>query len=438
MDLAGAEAYLAERIGLGIRPGNERIAALLEALGRPQDSLRAIAVAGTNGKFSVASMTSSVLESLGLVVGLYTSPHIGSVVERIRIAGSDVSGDAFGGLLAYLSPYIELVEAERGDRLTYFETITAMAIEAFFDRAVHVAVLEAGLGGEWDATNVVDAEVAVVTNIGLDHIVEFGGDLERAAWEKAGIVKEGAAVVTGVTQPELLRVVEERALERASGPLLRLGREIEIAERHPAVGGQSFTVRTPLRAYEDLYLPAFGAHQALNAALAVAAAESFAGAELDPEGVAAGLESVRLPARVETVARHPLVVVDGGHNIDSATAVLTTLTQELEHDRLLVVAGMLEDKQVEEVMGILAGAGQAFYLAAPSSDRAADPSRLAGGLLDAGVPGARIAVHDRVADAMSEALDAAGEEDLVLVFGSFYTAGEAKAWLRATGRVAQR
>jgi dihydrofolate synthase/folylpolyglutamate synthase len=437
MDFRAAQAYLDARIGLGIHPGTERVVALTDALGRPQDSFRSIAVSGTNGKFSVAAMTSAILDALGLAVGLYTSPHLESVTERVSVAGQGLTEEAFADALSYLEPYIEQVEAERPDRLTYFETLTAMAIEVFFDQAVHAAVLETGLGGEWDATNVVDAEVAVITKVAMDHVAEFGGDLERAAWEKAGVIKPDAAVVTGVTEPDLLRIVEQRAVERRAGPLIRLGRELEVAERFPAVGGQSVTIRTPERVYEDLYLPLFGPHQASNAALAVAAAEAFGGGPLDPDGVAAGLERVRLPARIEVVSRHPVVVVDGGHNPDATRAVLETLTTEIAHGRLVVVAGMLEDKQVEEVMGLLSGSAQSFHLAAPDSDRAAPVSRLADALVDAGVPNGAVAAHGGVGEAIQGALDEAGEEDLVLVFGSLYTAGEARAWLRSTGRLPQ-
>src|SRR5687768_8059128 len=237
-----ALAFLESRIRWGMRPGTERVAALVEVLDHPERTYPNVHISGTNGKFSVSAIVTSILTHVGMTVGTYTSPHLESVRERIAIAGHPIGEDEFASVLSYLEPYIEMIEDRRDDHVTYFELLTVMAFETFFDRPVHAGVLETGLGGEYDATNVADAKVAVVTNISLDHVRQFGPDLTKAAWEKGGIAKTGTTVITGVEQPELLTVLSERASERgATGPL-RLGEDVEVLDRQPAVGGQLLTI----------------------------------------------------------------------------------------------------------------------------------------------------------------------------------------------------
>lgn len=404
----------------------------MAALGEPQRGYPVVHVSGTNGKFSVVRMTEAILAELGLTVGSYISPHLETVRERITVGGEMIDDAGFAGLVDYLRPYIELVEADRDDHLTYFETLTVMAFEWFSDRVVHAAVVETGLGGEYDATNVADARVAVLTGVSLDHVKEFGGDLARATWEKAGIVKEGSAVVTGVTQPELLRIVEERASERGASSPIALGRDVHV-EQKTAVGGQVVNVRGLHGVYPDLYLPLHGPHQAANAALAVVAAEAFAGEALRDEDLAAALGSVSLPGRIEVAGRRPLVVLDGGHNPESAHAVKDAVREAFAYERLVLVVGMLEDKLVEDVLDIWAGVPDLTIVTAPADDRAAPPDRVKAALEAAGGRTGSVLVVEGVAAALDRAIGEAGTEDLVLVFGSFYTVGEARARLRATG-----
>jgi dihydrofolate synthase/folylpolyglutamate synthase len=243
------------------------------------------------------------------------------VRERIAIAQAPISRDRFAAVLSYLQPYIELVEAQRGEAVTYFELLTVIAFEAFFDTPVHAAVLEAGLGGEYDATNVADASVAVVVGVSLDHVRQFGDDLRKATWEKAGVAKAGSVVITGVDQDELFDIVSERATEREARRIVRLGGDIDLVERRPAIGGQLVTIRGLHGLYEDVFLSLLGEHQACNAVLAVAACEAFAGGALDDDSLREALGTVRTPGRLEVVARHPLVVLDGGHNPAAAAAV---------------------------------------------------------------------------------------------------------------------
>ncbi len=437
MDFAQSQQYLQDRIVFGMRPGLERVAALTEALGRPQDSFPSVHVSGTNGKFSVVAMVRSMLGSLGLTVGSYTSPHLESVLERIEIDGQPLDEEAFSRTLSYLEPHIEMAESGRQDRLTYFEVLTVMALECFFDWPVHAAVLETGLGGEYDATNVADAQVAVLTKVARDHVNEFGDDLSRVAWEKAGIIKPGSVVVTGVDQPELLQVVRDRAEERGAKEVLVLDRDIALVARRPAVGGQVVAVRGPHGVYGDLFLPLLGPHQARNAALAVAAVEAFAGEAVDPDSLAEGLSRVRTPGRLEIVGRRPLIVCDGGHNPDAAHAVVETLRRELTYERVLGVFAMLDDKLVEEVLAVIGPACDRVHLAAPDSSRAADPERLASALSEAGVGGELVQLSSTLPDALSAALDEASADDAILVFGSFTTAGEARSWLRREGILPQ-
>ncbi|HVE92889.1 MAG TPA: Mur ligase family protein, partial [Actinomycetota bacterium] len=355
----------------------------------------------------------------------------------IQVGDAPIDEQSFAATLAYLRPYVEMVEEQLAERLTYFELLTAMALEVFFDRPVHAAVLETGLGGEYDATNVADARVAVVTKVARDHVGEFGDDLQRVAWEKSGIIKPDSVVVTAVDQAELLQVVRERAEERGAKEVLVFGTEVQLVSRNPAVGGQVIAVRGPYGVYGDLFVPLLGPHQAVNAALAVAAVEAFAGEAVDPEAMAEGLRRVRAPGRIEILGRRPLIVCDGGHNPDAAHAVVETLRRELEYGRVLAVFAMLEDKLVEEVLAIIGPACDGAYVAAPASSRAADPQRLASALAEVGVSGTAVTVLQTVPEALAAALGESSDDDAVVIFGSFVAAGEARAWLRERGLLPQ-
>lgn len=416
-----------------MRPGTERVAALVEALGHPQRSYPVIQVSGTNAKFSVACMVSAILTEMGLTTGTYISPHLESVRERITLGGEPIDEELFAQTLKYLEPFIVHVENAIGDQLTWFELLTVVAFEAFFDRAVHAAVLEVGLGGEYDATNVADAQVGIVTNVSLDHIRQFGRDLHKAAWEKGGIAKDGTFIVTGVEQDDLFAVIARRAEERGASGVARFGKEIDVLDRRLAVGGQVVSIEGIHDSYREVFLSLFGAHQARNAALAVAACEAFVGEALNADVVAAALGSITVPGRIEVVGRRPLIVCDGAHNVAASAAVLDAVRESFTYERLILVAGMVDTKLVEEVLGPWATLVDRAYVAAPATDRAAAPERLAESFRVGGLPAEQVLVADGVPSALSRALDDASEADLVLVLGSFYTVGEARAWLRARG-----
>jgi len=434
-----AIAFLNSRIKFGIRPGTERVAALVEALAHPQHSYPVLHISGTNGKFSVATISTSILGSLGMSVGTYTSPDLGVVRERIALGGQTIGEELFASVLTYLLPYIELVEAARDDqdRLTYFELLTAMAFEAFFDQAVHTAVIETGLGGEYDATNVADARVAVVTNVSLDHIRQFGGDLHKAAWEKAGIAKKDTVVISGIDQEDLYDLIARRAVEKGASQVVRLGREIDVLDRQVAVGGQLISVRGLYGDYDEVFLNMFGKQQARNAALAIAACEAFIGERLSEEALTEALGSVRAPGRIEVLGHNPLIVCDGGHNPAAAEVVKESVREAFAYKKLILIIGMLSEKLIDEVLELWAPVVDSWILTAPESTRAAEPERLESSLRDLRVGDEKVVVVPGVGAALEHAIQNATDEDLVLVFGSFYTVGEARAWLQSQGVLAQ-
>jgi dihydrofolate synthase/folylpolyglutamate synthase len=372
-----------------------------------------------------------------MTVGTDTSPHLESVRERIAVSSEPLDEESFAAVLTYLRPFIEQIESDRDDVVTYFELLTVMAFEAFFDRPVHAAVLEAGLGGEYDATNVAHGAVAVVVGVSLDHVRQFGGDLRKAAWEKAGIAKAGATVVTGVDQDDLFAIVEARAAERGARSVVRTGRDIELVERTPAHGGQTITVRGIYGEYDDVFLSVYGAHQAVNATLAIAACEALVGEALNVPAVEEALSTIRTPGRIDVVRRRPPVVLDGGHNPAAARAVREAIEESFAYDRLVMVIAMLDDKLIEDVVSIWTPVVRQWIVAPLHSDRAARPERIVGAIAAEGIDAESIDVVDDVAAGVASALQSASETDLVLVFGSFHTVGEAMSFLRGRGGLAQ-
>jgi dihydrofolate synthase / folylpolyglutamate synthase len=284
-------------------PDLDRISTLCELLGRPDQAYPAIQITGTNGKTSIALMVSYLLGALGLSSGAYTSPHLQDVRERIRVANEPIARQAVAEGLAYLEPFLAEVDARHPDRVTFFEVLTALAYVHFADAPVDVAVFEVGLGGRWDATNLARGQVAVINRVGLDH-AELGATVERVATEKAGIVKDGAVVVSSEQEQTVLPIVA-RAAEAHGGRLVVAGRDFGVHSRVPAVGGQLLTLRGVTGAHEEVYLPLHGAHQAANAACALAAVEGFLGfgGGLDSEVIRQGFAAVRNPGRLEVVRR---------------------------------------------------------------------------------------------------------------------------------------
>lgn len=421
-----------------VAPSQARVRALCDLLGSPERSLPVILIAGTNGKGSTALMIDSLLRALGLRVGRYASPHLVDVTERISIDGEPISAEAFDALVEEVSPLVELVDAQllEGVRMTFFEVMTALAYAAFADAPVDVAVVEVGLGGRWDATNVVEAEVAVVCPVDLDHTHLLGGTVAEIAAEKAGIIKAGAKAVLAAQQPDAARVLLARCAE-VGAEVLREGVEFGLIGRTPAIGGQVLRLDTAEGPLGDLFLPLFGAHMAQNASLAVAAVEAFLGGKpLPPEVISAGLEQVEAPARLEIVRRSPTVVIDTCHNPHGARATIDAVSEAFDFTPLVGVVAMMADKDVDGVLGIFAEAMTSVVCTSIGSTTRALPA-VDLGERAAGVFGAdRVVVVPGMAEAIEEAVrlaDEAGPGSGVLVAGSVYAAGEARALLVRPG-----
>ncbi len=407
-----------------IAPTLERIAALVELLGSPQLSYPVVHVTGTNGKTSVTRMTASLLAATGLSVGSFTSPHLRVVNERISWNGEpipDAELDALLGLVAELEPAL----ADRGlDRPSWFEILTAVAFTWFADIAVDVAVVEVGLGGTWDSTNVVDGIVAVVTNVSIDHVEYLGPTRADIASEKAGIIGAGATLVLGDTDPELLPIFAARNPER----IVLRGRDFGVVADRVAHGGRLVDFHTPDASYDELLVPLHGAYQALNASTALTAAECFIGRPLDADVVEAACRTFSSPGRLEVVGHRPLVLLDGAHNVAGAHALVDALAEEFPNAPRTLVVGMLREKDPREMLEALAaeGAAQIVCCRAPSA-RALDPGAIAVAAIDLGIDPDRIHVAELVSEALARALAVTPPEGEVVVAGSLYVVGAARS-----------
>ena len=397
---------------------------LCGVLGDPQHAQPTVHVTGTNGKGSVARMVTRLLGAHDLPTGTYLSPHLERVNERISRNGEPIADDQLAAVLSDLAGIEPLLE----HRPSYFELLTAAALRWFADEAVAAAVVEVGLLGRWDATNVVDGLVAVLTNVGQDHTDGAEGWRERIADEKAGIVKPGSTFVVGETSSQLRPVFDATpAKER-----WYRDQDFGCVDNRLAVGGRLVSLRTPGGAYDDVFLPLHGEHQGDNAAVAVAAAEAFFERPLDDALVREALGSVQNPGRFEVIRHDPLVIFDGAHNPDGARAAVTTLDEgfTVAGDRRLVV-GTLAGRDPEELLRIL-GADRAAQVVCctPDSPRAIPATELAEMVRSLG--GTPRIVPD-VGDALATALEHAADDDVVLVTGSLYTVGAARAAARRLG-----
>jgi dihydrofolate synthase/folylpolyglutamate synthase len=401
--------------------GLERIRALAEALDHPELTYPSVQVTGTNGKTTTARMVSVLACGHGLATGTFVSPHVVSVTERLSICADPIDDQEFGDEYGRLLPYVERIDA-LGKKATYFEVLTALAYLWFADKPVELGVFEVGMGGTWDATNLVRGEVAVLCPVGLDH-PELGSTVAEVAGEKAGIIKEGRSAVVREQRPEAMEVIERRC-EDVGAILLLEGRDFALDSRVPAVGGQSIDVRGVHGSYGDLFLPLFGEQLARNAAMSVVALETLLGRSLDQPAVADALGAVASPGRVEVVGRRPLVIVDGAHNPDAAAALAEALTESFTWKRLHLVMAMFEDKDVEAVAGLLGPLADQAYAARNASPRSAPPDRIERALRTSGV--VDIAAFHSVREAVSAARAEAAADDVIVVTGSFYTVADAR------------
>ncbi|MCG0288324.1 folylpolyglutamate synthase/dihydrofolate synthase family protein [Streptomyces sp. PSAA01] len=419
-------------------PSLVRIESLMDILGSPQRAYPSIHITGTNGKTSTARMVESLLGAFELRTGRYTSPHVQSITERISLDGAPISAERFIETYQDIQPYIDMVDAQQEHRLSFFEVLTGMAYAAFADAPVDIAVVEVGMGGSWDATNVVDAGVAVIMPISLDHTDRLGTTPEQIATEKAGIVKQDATVVLAQQPVEAASVVLKRAVE-VDATVAREGMEFGVLSREVAVGGQLLTLRGLGGEYPDVFLPLHGAHQAHNAAMALAAVEAFFGVgsqharTLDIDTIRSAFASVTSPGRMEVVRRSPTVVLDAAHNPAGARAAAEAVTESFDFSRLVGVVGASADKDVRGLLEAFEPIFAEVVVTRNSSHRSMDPDELAAIAVEVFGPD-RVQVEPRLDDALEEAITLAEEEGEyagagVLVTGSVITVGEARLLL---------
>ncbi|MDE0774877.1 MAG: Mur ligase family protein [Nocardioides sp.] len=420
-----------------LEPSLDRIRAFCEVLGDPQHSFRSIHMTGTNGKTSTSRMIDTLLRALELRTGRFTSPHVERMSERISIDGEPLGDEEFVRAFNDVAPYTHLVDSDQPFPLSFFETVVAMAYAAFADAPVDVAVVEVGMGGTWDATNVIDADVAVVLPVSVDHTSYLGENPGAIAREKAGIIKPDSIVVMAEQPLDAATVLLERAQE-VGATVAREGLEFGVVSRVAAVGGQVVTLQGLRGRYDEVFLPLFGAHQAQNAAVALAAVEAFAGdAELDDELVRAAFAEVTSPGRLEVIRRSPTIVLDAAHNPAGARATAAALEDSFQFAPLIGVVGVMADKDHEGVLAAFEPHLAHVICTQSSTERALPAQALAEAALDVFdedrvtvVPDLAAAIE--AAATLAEAGEAFGSplgSGAVLVTGSVVTVGEARSLL---------
>ena len=404
-------------------PTLDRIRELTALLGSPQEEFPSVHLTGTNGKTSAARMVAALLETTGRSVGLATSPHLEHVNERVGWNG-DAIDDAS---LARVLTQIELTEEFLTELPSYFEIMVAAAFTFFADVAVHVGVIEVGMGGTWDATNVVDADVAVVTNVGLDHTNFLGSTRAEIAADKAGIIRPHATLVLGETDPELVDIFEARGPART----WRRDRDFGVRESRLAHGGRLVDLYTPGAEYPELFVPLHGAHQVDNAAVALAAAQAHLGEPIDEETVHEGFARVTSPGRLEVMGTQPLILLDGAHNAAGAAALGRALRDEFAPQPRTLVVGLLREKDPAEMLTALdVGEAERLVCTRPPTPRALPPVTVAEAAIALGVGEDRIDVYDDVAVALERARAITTVDGQIVVTGSLYVVGAARAALR--------
>ncbi len=422
MNFAEAVAELDSRHAERIVPDLDRITKLMELLDEPQLTYPTIHVTGTNGKTTTARLATSLACAHNLTTGLYTSPHLVSVTERVSACGEPIPPFEFAEDYSRLHPFLQAVDAISEETVSYFEVLTALAFLWFADKPVGLAVVEVGMGGRWDATNVVAGDVAVITPIALDH-PELGPTIADKAAEKGDIIKEGKTAVVREQPPEALGIIEARA-EAVGATLLLEDRDFGIEDRVRAVGGQVISVRGLHATYEDVLLTLWGPHAAQNAAAAIVALEAQLGRALDEDALRESFGSATSPGRMEVVQRHPLVMFDGAHNPAGAAALADALEDAFTWERLILVTAVSGDKDLEGLMAPLAPLADIAVATTYSGGRSADPERVAEACRGAGISDVETA--SSIEAAMNRARSLAGEGDLILVTGSLYTVADAR------------
>ena len=417
-----------------IAPTLERIAALTDILGSPQLTYPTIHVGGTNGKTTTSRMIDSLLFEMGLRTGRFTSPHLESYRERISINGQPIDPKALIFSYNDIAAYLDFMDTKFDTPISFFEAITALAFAAFAEHPIDVGVIEVGMGGEWDATNVVDADVSVIMPIDLDHTEYLGTTIAEIAKTKAGIIKEGGFVVLAQQQPEAAVELLRKAAE-VGADIAREGVEYAIESRTLAVGGQVLTIRTPKDTYEEIFLPLHGKHQASNAAAALVAVEAFFGdQELDYEAVLAGFANVQSPGRCEVLHRDPTIIIDAAHNPHGAKALTETIQSEFTFDEVIGIFAAMADKDVEGALIELEKVMDSIIVTANSSPRSmpvSDVQTLATRIFGADRTFAADDLASAIEKAIKDSVRPLSDETLgILITGSVVTVGEARTIVR--------
>ena len=417
-----------------IEPSLDRIRTLLDYLGNPQETFRSIHLAGTNGKTSTSRMIDSLLRSFGIRTGRYTSPHLEDIRERITIDGDLITPEYFIYTYDDIKPYIDLVDANSEHPLSYFEVLTAMAYAAFADAPIDVGVIECCVGGAWDATNVINSDVAVMTPIGLDHQEYLGNTIAEIAHTKAGIFREGKPSVLAHQTREAAEVLIRESAKSESIPL-REGLDFALLRRDVAVGGQLLSIQGLGGTYDDIFLPLYGRHQASNAALALVAVEAFLGGgaqQLDINAVRDGFAQASSPGRLEVMRRNPTVIIDAAHNHHGALALREALSEEFAFDRIIAIVAILGDKDVLSFLNELVDIVDEVIVTENTSPRAMPTEELYKIAIDI-FENEQVSSASSIARAIELAIDKASHPTQsigILVTGSVITVGQARALLK--------
>ncbi len=415
-------------------PTLDRITALVELLGDPHKAYPIIHVAGTNGKTSTARMIESLLRERNLRVGRFTSPHLNSMRERISVDGAPISEERFAEVYEDIAPYLEIIDAKVG-KLSFFEVLTGMAFAAFADTPVDVAVIETGMGGTWDATNVADGTVAVITPISLDHTDYLGPDVETIAGEKAGIIKAKATAVLSQQPLQAAEVLMRRAAE-VGATVAREGLEFGVLHRELGMGGQLLQLKGLKGVYEEVFLPLYGAHQASNAASALAAVEALSAGDepLGDDLVRQAFAQATSPGRLEVVRRGPTVVLDAAHNPGGMEASVDAISESFGFTRLIAVVAVMADKDVDTILELLEPIVEEIVVTRNTSPRSMSPEDLAE-KAESVFGAERVHEVPRLDDAIDLAVGLADQGDEfgsgVLITGSVVTVGDARVLLKA-------
>ena len=417
-----------------IEPSLDRIRLLLDYLGNPQNTFRSIHIAGTNGKTSTSRMIDSLLQSFGIRTGRYTSPHLENIRERISLNGEVITPEFFVYTYEDIKPYIDLVDSQSEHPLSYFEILTAMAYAAFADAPIDVAVIECGMGGAWDATNVIDSDVAVMTPIGLDHQEYLGETIGEIAQTKSGIFRLGKPSVLAHQSREAAEVLIRESAIIESIPL-REGLDFALLHRDVAVGGQLLSIQGIGGTYDEIFLPLHGRHQASNATLALTSVEAFLGGgaqRLDVDVVRDGFANVASPGRLEVVHRNPTIILDAAHNPHGVIALREAISEEFSFDKLVAIVAILGDKDVANFLSELAHVVDEVIVTENTSSRAMPTEELftlANEIFDEGL----VSSAGSIKRAIELAIDGASHPTQsvgILITGSVVTVGTARTLLK--------